>query len=124
MKLYLKIAAAAAALSTIATPAAAATFSCASNVQSVFQAGSGTVWVTTSQGTFTFCAVTASSNGIAADTCKSWLSMLLTARGLSKQVKFYFDTADTPNANMTSPYCEAANFNWVTRVPYFVELMP
>ena len=124
MKLSLKIAAAAAALAIATTPAAAATFACPSNVQSVFTAGSGTVWVTTSYGTFVTCSVTAAYNGVPQETCKSWLSMLLTARGLNKQTKFYFDTSDPSNANMTSPYCEAANFNWVPRAPYFVELMP
>lgn len=124
MKNHLKIAFAAASVLAFAQPASAATFYCGgdASISGVAQRSTGYLSVATSFGTFYICNVGEAANGISAETCQGWLTMLMAARGMNKPVTFYFDTADSTNSDLTAPYCTAANFAGYSRVPYYIQV--
>lgn len=124
MKIFSKILIAASAL-TLPVPAAAASFSCTGNINLIGQWDQGDVMVGTQLGTFWLCNVTTTSttfSGISPETCKGWLTDLLTARGLNRSVTFHFDTSHTNNATMTAPYCQSSNFTTAVRRPHYIEI--
>lgn len=69
-------------------------------------------------GIINICSITALDRGISKEACAAWYSVLLTNRASRTKVRFYFSTANSVNAGVTS--CATLG-DWVARAPYFVE---
>jgi len=118
MKKFLPAIAALYAATAIPTVASAATFGCTSKNNHVGQSRNGELYMMTEFGVFTMCNLTQPVSSVSPDTCRAWYTSALTARGLNKNVDFYFDTAEPANADMVAPYCTTtSNFNWRLRIP-------
>jgi hypothetical protein len=105
----------------VTTPVYAANIACPGVVAPYLGIDSNGQVLTTIEnaGTVGICSVSVTIGSITPATCQSWYSSILTQRTLGKKLTYYFDTANPTNAGVTT--CASLG-NWVTRVPYFVEL--
>lgn len=112
----------AAAVLAFAAPANATGFTCtATDISFVGTSSGGGVMVHAGFGEFYLCNLDTPWGGVSVDTCRAWLSEVLTAQGMNRPVHFYFDTAHPMNASMTGPdYCASTNYQWEVRSPYFI----
>ena len=78
--------------------------------------GDGRLWVSYgSIGWQQICAIGGAVNGVQADSCRGWLSLLLSAQAQDRTVRFYY-YSDTPG----NPASCAGFQSWGTYSPYFV----
>jgi uncharacterized protein YjbI with pentapeptide repeats len=117
--------AAAVAGSLVASQAQAqGTTVCTATLSQVAQDSGGTVLARLNGygAPFHICNVEGSFHTIAANTCRAWLSKLLTAYGTKRVVEFQFNRALAPNANMSST-CSGADFDWFPRIPSMISVL-
>ena len=115
----------AAALAAVAVPSAAEAdgLNCQSQVNSVAASYTGSVAFDGGYGFMQICSTAGVTNGISADTCKTYLSMLMTAHSTGRLVSLSFDTEWYGNAGLTS--CTVGAFgNWAWHSPYLLYLLP
>ena len=101
-------------------PALAAAFFCDGQVTSIgLNDSTGRLWVSYgSIGIQQICEVSATANGIAADTCKAWFALLTAAQAQQKTIRMYY-YSETPG----NPASCAGFQTWTTYAPYFVHTL-
>lgn len=106
----------------LAAPAHAAGFSCGPAPITFLGIEGGTGYVLTSvggsSGPTKICSVDTTIDSISPETCRSWLSSLMTLRSTGKKVVLYFNS-ETPSVGGVTN-CAGLG-GWAARIPYFLE---
>ena len=108
----------------LAAPAQAVTHYCQGTVGNVVTTWGGQVLTNIGYGLFGVCDLEGDSPHTSAskETCGAWYATLIAAKSTGTPVQFALNTADTPNANMTS-CTDLGNPSWVTRAPNTMYLL-
>lgn len=108
-----------------AVPAHAAKHFCIGSITYLSTGSNGAVWINIGYGTTSVCDLDTPLNGIGVETCAAWYGTFITVLTTGARVEMAFNTAHTPNADMTS----CANLgdpggSWINRQPYNLRIMP
>lgn len=129
MKILPKAALAAALLAATASPASATIHNCLWRIERVGVDSGGGLAMRfvggNSDGSQVYlCNMGATSYGVTPEACRGWMSQLVAAQSLGRQVGFSFDTSHSTNGGLgTTDGCNASKFTgWNFHVPFIVSL--
>jgi hypothetical protein len=102
----------------LSTNTFATAIGCTGNIQALaFSLPSTILQVNLGFGMWNICAFSSTVNGVPADTCKAWYSMLLTAKQSGNTVTFDFD-----NGTTTLQCSQIGNWASPNPMPYFIQI--